>query len=269
MSSRAHGPDSVGRGTAALGIASAEAGAGSESIESLRPTGALEPGSQSHGRLEIESVTDAVYRRLRGAIVQGLAPGSPLRLGNISAELGVSTTPVRVALERLASDGLVQRSGRRGATVAPLSLSDFYDIYAIRTGLEGIAARIAAPALSAAAEAAMRQALSDLDYMAQNSGAIDLDAYLNTEWRMRMTCFAASGHRRLLDEIETYRRQAERYLRLVFVDSDSVLADLEYQHLFFSSCTSRDPDAAEQIAQRQLRWTVQRVAPIIQEMDHS
>lgn len=219
------------------------------------------------GQLGVQLVTDAVYWRLRSGILEGMAPGSALRLSEIASELGVSTTPVRVALERLAADGLVIRSGRRGATVAPLSLTDFYDIYAIRRGLEGTAARFAAPLLSHQAGASMQDDVRTLDEMARDS-SVRLDAYLATEWHMRMTCFMAAGHRRLLEAIESYRRQAERYLRLVFTSSDNFLADLEYQHLFCDTCISGDPDASESIAQRQMDWTVQHVAPMLQAMEH-
>ena len=67
---------------------------------------------------------DDVYRQLREAIVDGtLAPGESLRDGEIAEWLGVSRTPVREALLRLAESGLVVarpgRSTSRSTTYAP------------------------------------------------------------------------------------------------------------------------------------------------------
>ena len=68
---------------------------------------------------------DDVYARVRDAIVDGtLAPEEQLRDADIAAWLGVSRTPVREALIRLASEGLVTLMPNRGARVTPLELTD-------------------------------------------------------------------------------------------------------------------------------------------------
>ena len=59
------------------------------------------------GHLTIRSAEDQVYEALRDQIVHGLEPLTPLRLNEIAASLAVSTMPVRAALRRLESEGLV------------------------------------------------------------------------------------------------------------------------------------------------------------------
>lgn len=222
-------------------------------------------GAPQMGLISSASVTELVYRRLHAQILTRMSPDQPLRPNDIAAELGVSTTPVRTAIERLAADGLVVQAGRRGATVAPLSLPDFLDIYAVRRGLEGAAARLGAPLLTDAALAQMELRLRQLDRIA---GAADpeVDAYLQVEWEMHEICYQAPGHRRLLKEVQAYRRQAERYFRLVLLENVNLLDDLEQQRAFHEACTQRDHTRAEESVHMLLDWTVERVAPLIGEL---
>jgi len=89
--------------------------------------------------------SDRVYRALRQEILDGvLDPGAPLAEVEQSARLGVSRTPLREALSRLQSEGLVLASGGRGLVVAPISIADVEELFEIREALEVRAARLAA-----------------------------------------------------------------------------------------------------------------------------
>ncbi|HHY93935.1 MAG TPA: GntR family transcriptional regulator [Firmicutes bacterium] len=85
---------------------------------------------------------EAVYQTLKGEIVAGvLKPREPLSEHQIAARLGVSRTPVREALNRMAAEGLVEVA-TRGMVVADLDVEDVRDIYQVRTALESLAARL-------------------------------------------------------------------------------------------------------------------------------
>ena len=87
--------------------------------------------------LEISSVEDGVYRALRQEIGRlDLLPGQRLPLEEIAGRFQVSLTPVRHALRRLESEGLVVSLPRRGSRVAPLSVEELEEIQALRLGLE-------------------------------------------------------------------------------------------------------------------------------------
>jgi DNA-binding GntR family transcriptional regulator len=95
--------------------------------------------------LEVVSVPARVYGVLRERILAGeLEGGTRLHQENISEELGVSRTPVREALTRLAAEGLVELLPNRGARVAAVTLADMQAAYQARLGLEPFAARLAA-----------------------------------------------------------------------------------------------------------------------------
>ena len=87
---------------------------------------------------------ETVYRQLRERIISGVyRPGDRLPEVSLSTELAVSRTPVREALRRLESDGLVRGSGR-GVTVAGLSTPELQHAYAVRGALETLTAELAA-----------------------------------------------------------------------------------------------------------------------------
>jgi DNA-binding GntR family transcriptional regulator len=78
---------------------------------------------------------------LKGTYEGTLSPGDRLNESAISAQLGISRTPVREALTYLEGSGLVVRIPRRGFFLASLSASDAAHCYAVREVLEGHAAR--------------------------------------------------------------------------------------------------------------------------------
>lgn len=86
---------------------------------------------------------------IRQAIVDGrVAPGHRLKEEDLAQQLGISRTPVREALLVLQSEGLVEATPNRGATVRVYELSDLEDMYELRALLEGHAAARAATRVS-------------------------------------------------------------------------------------------------------------------------
>ncbi|MTD52728.1 FCD domain-containing protein [Amycolatopsis sp. RM579] len=91
------------------------------------------------------SRADYVHSVLRREILTGvLLPGAPILQDEIGSRLGVSITPVREALRRLESAGLVSYQTHYGATVSQLSAEAAAELYQVRAAVEGVAARLAA-----------------------------------------------------------------------------------------------------------------------------
>jgi|TARA_Y100000114_G_scaffold154438_1_gene176472 DNA-binding GntR family transcriptional regulator len=83
------------------------------------------------------TVVDDLVENLRERIVTGaLAPGVRLSQQQLAEDLQVSRTPLREALQRLATEGLVIGQANRGMVVAPAPLSDVEDAYALRLLVE-------------------------------------------------------------------------------------------------------------------------------------
>lgn len=89
--------------------------------------------------------SDRAFRALRTDILSGRhEPGSRLGEVELARELGMSRTPVREALRRLASDGLVDLTANRGARVVEPTAADLDNVFVLRAHAESTAARIAA-----------------------------------------------------------------------------------------------------------------------------
>lgn len=94
---------------------------------------------------EAESLHGRVVDELRQRILsRRLKPGERLVEGRLAEELGVSRNPVREAIRVLASEGLVEVSARRGASVATMTLQEARETIEVRALLEGQNARLAA-----------------------------------------------------------------------------------------------------------------------------
>lgn len=139
--------------------------------------------------IQIASVVDQVHAALRSQILAGeLERGSRLPQETLAAELGVSRTPLREALRRLAAEGLVTLQPNYGATVAQLDFGDMRDAWTARLVIEPPAARLAAGRVPAPELDRMRAAVAA--QRASADPARSLDA--NREFHLALV--AASGN---------------------------------------------------------------------------
>ncbi len=118
--------------------------------------------------------SDRAYRTLLDEIQSGrLAPGAVLGEVEQAARLGVSRTPLREALGRLAADGLVVQQSPRVTVVSDLDAGDIRELFEVRRALEETAARLAA----ARGDAATFATLADEFAGAPLDGAAAADDY--------------------------------------------------------------------------------------------
>src|SRR5438552_7263845 len=145
---------------------------------------------QPIAQLQIQSVVDHVYSALRERILSGDLPrATKLRQASLADELGVSRTPLREALRRLATEGLVEFSPNRGATVSELDFGDMRHAWAARVALEPGAARLAAERHDPEAIARMRNAVA-----LQRSARRNRDANYAANREFHLALAAASGN---------------------------------------------------------------------------
>ncbi|MDA8107504.1 MAG: GntR family transcriptional regulator [Betaproteobacteria bacterium] len=165
-------------------------------------------------------LADRVYATLREHLRAGRVPtGQPLQEAALATQLGVSRTPVREALARLASEGLVVPEGR-SFTVPALTDQDIEDIYALRHLLEPEALRLVAGRVRGdrKALAPLGAALED---MARAHAADDGAAFMDANYRYRDAWTALVPNRRLVRAIELYADHV-RYLRAFTLDDAAV-----------------------------------------------
>jgi DNA-binding GntR family transcriptional regulator len=145
---------------------------------------------------------EQVYHTLRSHLRSGLiVAGQPLQEVQLAEKLGVSRTPVREALTRLASEGLLVSDGR-SFVVPALSLEDVDDIYEVRYLIEPAALRrIAELAADPAVRAPIDEALADA-VAAHKAG--NADAFREANARLRAAWLALVPNRRLVKVVEQY-----------------------------------------------------------------
>jgi DNA-binding GntR family transcriptional regulator len=151
---------------------------------------------------------EAEIALLRGIMDGTIPPGAPLRLQDLVGQLGMSMMPIREALRRLESLGLVDIIPHRGAWVRPLTRSDLFDTYFTRMHLEGQALLAAAGRIGPGELEQARGVLAD-KRAADARG--DLAAARELHERFHFGLYSASGSGWLMRCIEPAWRNAERY----------------------------------------------------------
>lgn len=126
----------------------------------------LSPGygkSDGHGKSNTETVT----RQLRELILTGrLSQGEKVTETGLAALLGVSRTPVRLALAVLEQEDLVQGAPNRGFRVRRFTIDDMRESIEVRSTMEGMAARLAAEnGISAEQNAALAACIEEVDVL--------------------------------------------------------------------------------------------------------
>lgn len=110
----------------------------------------MDTASRKPRNAKLVSLSDQVYEHLRRAIIcTDLSPGEKLVELEIAAQMGTSQGPVREALQRLERDGLVERRARSATFVTNISMDEMYELFSIRSVIEGFAIRRTAQKITA------------------------------------------------------------------------------------------------------------------------
>jgi DNA-binding GntR family transcriptional regulator len=206
--------------------------------------------------LHIESVVDRVYAALHERIVDGdLVRGTKLRQEALAEELGVSRTPLREALRRLAAEGLVEFHPNRGAHVADISIEDVRAAYEARLIVEPGAARLAATRRPRDELAALRAAVET-----QRASADQLSSYAASR-AFHLALVRASGNDYLIRLAETlwvpglaqaiYEKQIER--------PELLAADLAEHERVATAVEAGDVELAEVLTRQHIQSALARM----------
>jgi DNA-binding GntR family transcriptional regulator len=156
---------------------------------------------------EARTLSEQVYRAVRARIMDGaLAPGAFLREKDLEA-MGVSRTPIREALGRLASEGFLERLPHRGFRVPEESLGNLLELYPIVASLELLAGRLALERFTAADIAELKEVNRRLGE-ARDRG--DVGAMLAQNERFHRIISERGGNRRLALLLDDLRSQLTR-----------------------------------------------------------
>lgn len=147
-------------------------------------------------KLTRRRATDDVYDSLRQAILSHVfRPGERLQIPDIAQKLGVSPTPVRHAIQKLASAGLIAVHPRSGTYVAALDIQDIEETFDIRCALECLAAESAVEHVTESDLEHLRELLRGLAEESIDEAGLRRHEQLNSEFHA--TIVGISRNRRL------------------------------------------------------------------------
>ena len=171
------------------------------------------------------------YAVLRAAILKSvLVPGASLKYRELAPQIGVSHAPVRDAIRLLASRGLVSVSPSGDPSVAPLSIAEAGELFAIRIILEPAALQTALPKMNA-------RILVEADYVLSISDReTDPDVWSGLNSRFHKLLYSASGFPRLGSMIAEAAAEASRYVRLYAGDANLRAASQREHALLLDAC---------------------------------
>lgn len=213
-------------------------------------------------RAKYRSIQDIVFTTLRDEIVShALQPGDILNTVELSKRLGVSRTPIREALNRLISIGLVEEAPHRSCCVKKLSADQLIEIYYIRAALSGVAARLAATRISDIDKVR----LSDLcGRMEKTDEPDESKAMLVMNREFHTIIIAAANSPRLKDLLEQYYSQSQQYAALA-LELPGRFEEICAEHRNIAKAlASGDKEEAESCMREHYFNTAKRIAQAFQ-----
>ena len=152
------------------------------------------------GQVLKEPLNKLAYERLLDMIVSGeLAHGAQLDERDLAHRTGVSRTPLREAISRLAKEGVVEYFPYRGNFIRTWTVKQVNDLYAVRRALESLAVRLAVPKLSDEDIAAIEVILDDVQRALE---AGDRDAFSEADRRFHYTIIHKTENEPLINLLE-------------------------------------------------------------------
>jgi DNA-binding GntR family transcriptional regulator len=202
--------------------------------------------------------------QLRDAIVAlRLAPGAPLVEKELTEAFGVSRTPVREALIRLAEEGLVDIRPQSGTFVARIPLASIPEAVIIRQALEGTTVALAAEAVAGGAECSLLdEAIARQEAFAALG---DMEAFHGADEAFHEAFAALAGHPGLWRVTRSAKLQIDRCRRLTLPAPGRMLHVIAEHRIIRDAVQAGDAPAARAAMQAHLQAVLPDAAAIAED----
>jgi DNA-binding GntR family transcriptional regulator len=209
------------------------------------------------------SVVDNVTVRLRRALLAGeIKPGERIKVGELEKSFGVSHIPIREAVRRLETEGLIVTLPQRAAVAAGVDLADLAGLYDLRRIIECEVIRRSIEVMTTEQLAAVQTSLANLEAVAADHGSPTFwDRHRDFHWAL-LEPGASAWIERTLNQLWL---ASQRYVRL-FVSQTVVDAMSEHRQLV-GCCEARDAELGSEILRRHLDRTELTVRQAFEPVD--
>lgn len=199
-------------------------------------------------RMKVEykpvSLADQVFERLEAEILSGkYQRGEIITELQLCAELGVSRTPVREALRRLASEHLIEDSPR-GTMVLGVVRKDFEDMCAIRLRIEGLAVRGFIDNMGEDELRMLREAVELQEFYLNKS---DPDRIRAQDTRFHELIYQHCGSAILCDTLQPLHKKVQKFRRISIEQGDRAEISVQEHRAIYNAIAAKDADLAEKL----------------------
>jgi DNA-binding GntR family transcriptional regulator len=219
-------------------------------VNSSSSTAGLDVNFRLERRLTAQEVA---YEAIRAAILRGdFLAGARLQQSKLASQLNVSTTPVREALSRLATEGLVQIDPHRGAIVRGLDDDELEEIYQLREILEPLAVKKAAALIT-------DEALDEAEVLWRRmEDHTDPAEWVENNRQFHALIATASRSPRLTSLLKGLRDSSTHYVHWSLTVNPDRFASANRDHrALIDACRARDGELAAAIEAQHLSGTVE------------
>lgn len=211
------------------------------------------------GKEEIDrySLRGRVFNKIREDILAGnYREKDELREAAISKELGVSRTPVREALRQLELEGLVSIIPNKGAYVNGITPKDIYDIYMIRSYLEGLCAKWACKYIT-------KEQIEDLEESIYLSGfhiqKEHWEQIYELDNRFHLNLYKACGSKILEHILSDYHHYVERVRKNTLSSKERARTASAEHKAILEAVINKDEELAERLANEHIFQSIANI----------
>ena len=191
------------------------------------------------------SLADQVFDHLENDILSGkYQRGEILTESKLSAELGVSRTPIREALRRLEQEHIIEESGK-GSVVIGINEKDLEDIFMIRKSLE---CQVAALAAKNRTEEQLKQLREALEFQEFYLNKTDPDQIKLMDSRFHETLYKLSGSTAFYDTLVPLHKKIQKYRRASVTNSSRAEASVAEHRKIYEAIESQNTALAAKYA---------------------
>ena len=204
------------------------------------------------------SIADRVWHKLRLEIIHGvLPPGTRLLELELAESMGVSQGTIREALKRLETDALVERKARTASYVTPILLDEMHELFAIRSVVEGAAARRTARQISADQCSELAEMV---DQMREAAEKDDLDGLVDYDLHFHQQICEWSESKTLLRTWMPLYSQIQRFITQTHPHYFANLKEIADTHdTIVDALRRNDTDASARVIQEHIMLIWSRI----------